>query len=79
MSSEGRIKVDLLAGLVHEGIVQPLATWLYASPSWMERFLTELLDDGFVALAAAPSLDSADWLAGDKARALLSSGEPRAA
>jgi hypothetical protein len=79
VSPEERVKFTFLAGLVHEGLVQPLTTWLSESPEWTERFVTELLDDGFVALAASPSLDPSGWLPSGAARALLSSADARAA
>jgi hypothetical protein len=79
VSPEERFKFDFLATLVHEGSVRPLAAWLSGSPEWTERFVTELLDDGFVALVDAPPPEPARTLAGDKARALLSSGEARTA
>jgi hypothetical protein len=79
VTPDERFRFDFLATLIHEGMVQPLAVWLADAPGWAEKFVTRLMDDGFVDLVIGSTFDTATQLPERDARKLLSSSDAQGA
>jgi hypothetical protein len=82
-TERGRWMFDLLATVVHEGMLLGLAQALDDAPASGESVLIELLDDELIYLAPFAGFDlrdrQRDALPTQEARRLIESGEARAA